>query len=371
MAIDSKIEWTDHTFNPWIGCTKVSPGCAHCYAEHSTRARVLRAQGHETWGKGEQRSRTSVQNWREPVIWNKKAAAAGTRAKVFCASLADWLDDEVPIEWLAELLALMFATPNLDWQMVTKRPGNWRPRITAVRNGMTGHVVANIEAIVETRGKTGRPCVDVPIWLNDWLQGKEPNNVWIGTTVEDGPRQDRIGELLKIPAKVRFLSCEPLLSDLFLGDYLACDIDKEDDPHWQGRTIDWVICGGESGSKARPMHPDWARSLRDQCQAAGVAFFFKQWGEWKPICEPGDWHEQYWKPNRRARDWEDQSEINESFGKHCTVDYRVLHSDGKLLDPLAPKAFWQGTGAMTVFKVGKAAAGRLLDGREWNEFPKV
>jgi protein gp37 len=278
MGEMTKIEWADHTFNPWVGCTKVSPGCAHCYAEaHDNRF----GGGH--WGKGAPRQRTSEANWRKPVQWNRAAVlcencggaftspchhftdAAQThrcpnvatgyrRPRVFCASLADWLDDEVPIEWLADLLGLIHATPSLDWLLLTKRPQNFHSRI---------------EAALEPASWPGRSR-----YVRDWLQGTPPANVWIGTTVEDQQRLDeRIPELLKIPACVRFLSCEPLLGPI--------DFAKGGCAAWMG-LIEWVICGGESGPRARPMHPDWARSLRDQCAAAGVPFFFKQWGEWFP-----------------------------------------------------------------------------------------
>ena len=235
MGENSKIEWCHHTFNPWIGCTKVSPGCANCYAEKSTRARVLRSEGHETWGKGAKRSLTSEANWKQPLKWNERAARTrvgipgnhlvkiGTmdgkvmftdvtcpsggvmppadwealpkfRPRVFCASLSDWLDDEVPIEWLGRLLKLIRDTPHLDWLLLTKRPQNWQARLHKVsehlKNQQQPHAV-----------------------VDAWLDGHAPANVWIGTTMEDQTRADeRIPVLLNIPATVRFLSCEPLLS---------------------------------------------------------------------------------------------------------------------------------------------------------------
>lgn len=309
MGQDSKIEWTDHTFNPWIGCTKVSPGCLHCYAETLMDTRYGRVQ----WGPGNPRSRTSEANWKSPLRWNREAFDATHerdwhRPRVFCASLADWLDAEVPIAWLAELLALIRATQNLDWLLLTKRPQNWAERIRLARNHLT----------VEDP--------ETALWLNEWLPkrksagmparaGVAPQNVWIGTTVEDQTRADeRIPLLLTIPARVRFLSCEPLLGPLDIGDHI----------HILGRYfIDWVICGGESGPGARPMHPGWARSLRDQCDAAGVPFLFKQWGEWRPAHDS-------------------TASVPHTFG------------DGERM-----------------FRVGKHAAGRLLDGVEHNGFPEA
>lgn len=352
MAENSKIEWTHHTFNPWFGCTKVSEGCAHCYAEQSSPAKVARSKGHETWGKGAQRNRTSDANWKEPLKWERDAAAAWEnwttavsaaagdsgpmpeRPRVFCASLADWLDDEVPIEWLADLLELIVRTPHLDWLLLTKRPQNWERRIT--------------DALAHVEGITGdwpnrEPYSLTGHWLNEWTGGNSPANVWIGTTVENQARADElIPQLLSIPAVVRFLSCEPLLSkvDLVLDEERLTG--GPDDESVRTRIglhgIHWVICGGESGGpKARPMHPEWARSLRDQCSAAGVAFFFKQWGDWAISSD------------------------------HC--DGKVYDAAGALNDGTIGNAI--GLARMTLARVGKKKAGRLLDGRTHDEFPNV
>lgn len=268
---NSAIEWTDHTFNPWEGCTKVSPGCLHCYAE----ARNVRFAGGANWGKGAPRRRTSIQNWHQPRSWNRLQETSGAvhhgaaRPRVFCASLADWLDDEVPIEWLADLLRLIHETPNLDWLLLSKRPQNWDKRVGAACSRMS---------------PLG-PYAATKRWLFEWLGGLErenhrtPSNVWIGTTVEDQARADeRIPILCGIPARVRFLSCEPLLEDVLLGlrGILPNTIAPTYTPVYE--RIHWVIAGGESGRGARPMLPQWARSLRDQCAEEDVAFHFKQWG---------------------------------------------------------------------------------------------
>lgn len=241
MGENSSIEWTDDTFNPWVGCTKVSPGCANCYAERDMDHRYNFVK----WGKGQPRRRTSVANWKKPHQWNRKAQASGKRARVFCASLADWLDPEVPAEWLRDLLVLIDQTPHLDWLLLTKRPWYWDVRIR----------LAALDS-------------PVPMML-DWLDGHAPDNVWIGVSVENQSAADeRVPALLNIPAGVRFLSCEPLLGSPDLSKWLH--------PHG----LHWVICGGESGPSARPMQAAWARRLRDQCDAASVPFFFKQWGEY-------------------------------------------------------------------------------------------
>lgn len=380
MGENSKIEWTHHTFNPWLGCAKVSPGCAHCYAE-----RDMERYGKAKWGAGQPRVRTATSTWAQPLKWDRAAAKAGRRDRVFCASLADVFDDEVAESWRADLFSLIDACRNLDWLLLTKRPGNMGAMLPA-----------------------------------GWYGSPWPH-VWLGTTVEDQEHADlRIPQLLAVPAARRFLSCEPLLGQVDLLHWPGSSTwsgppltDTWDDfawPEWvpgrirqriaefwspaMGRSprawagsfltspssthtgmpafgsrvsygrnwigcfrehaaasgrfvplwnnigavvhadgtwhsglgfargpgwlerwlredgkyhleIDWIICGGESGPKARPMHPAWARSLRDQAQAAGVPFLFKQWGEY------------------------DQ--------------------DGR--------------------RVGKHTAGRLLDGRTWDEVP--
>jgi protein gp37 len=246
---NSEIAWCDNTFNPWEGCTKVSEGCKNCYA----LARDERFTGGIHWGKGAPRRRTSAANWKQPLKWNRVGCGdcdcciAGQRCnivyhpRVFCASLADWLDDEVPIEWLADLLKLIHDTPNLDWLLLTKRPENWEWRLHEAFD---------------------------PIFVNSWLDGKFPSNVWIGTTVENQQAADlRIPQLLKIPARIRFLSVEPMLEKINLGLY-----------EWE-QTIHWCIVGGESGPKARQFDPAWAEDIRQQCAFSDVAFFAKQMGQ--------------------------------------------------------------------------------------------
>lgn len=254
MAENSGIEWCDHTFNPWIGCTKVSPACDHCYAE-AWDARGL--QGQPTrWGPHADRTRTSAANWNKPRAWNRKAAAEGQRYRVFCASLADVFDNHKSIEpeLRADLWKLIRETPHLDWLLLTKRPQN----------------IAKM----------------LPY---SWGDGGW-HNVWLGTTVENQTEADRrIPALLSVPARVRFLSCEPLIGpvDLTKVDpkiYAATGNALTGRWRWEGgpvrnewRGLDWVITGGESGPDYRPADPDWFRHLRDQCKAAGVPFLFKQW----------------------------------------------------------------------------------------------
>lgn len=246
---NSKIEWTDHTFNPWIGCTKVSPGCLHCYAESLN----LRWRKGVNWGKGAPRQRTTAQYWREAVKWNDEARRLGTRPRVFCASLADWLDPEVPAQWLSDLLELIEKCSQLDWLLLTKRPEMWRDRMEAV-------------AELPTAGS---------IFALSWARGKQPENVWLGTSVEDQTRANlRVPALMNLPAKVRFLSCEPLLGPV---DLLKATEGMGSDWFWDDY-IDWVICGGESGPMHRPMAIEWASSLSVQCKQFDVPFLMKQMG---------------------------------------------------------------------------------------------
>lgn len=251
MSENSNIEWTDHTFNPWEGCAKVSAGCANCYAE----ARNYRFNGGESpnWGKGKPRRLTSPANWAKPLRWNREGYEAGVRPKVFCASLADWLDEDVPIEWLTDLVILILSTPFLDWQLLTKRPQNFDSRMLEVYEQLAS-----------------RGMVTEWFEVGAWISDEAPRNVSLGVSVEDQSQAEkRIPELIELPATSRFLSCEPLLGPLDLSYCLNEPIIP---------CLDWVIVGGESGRGARPFEADWARRIRDDCMASQVAFFMKQMG---------------------------------------------------------------------------------------------
>ena len=276
---ETKIEWTHqrnpdgtitpgYTFNPWVGCQKVSAGCQHCYAETLMDTRFSKVK----WGPAGTRVRTSDDNWRKPLAWNRKAERERRRYRVFCASLADVFEDREEVApWRAELFKLIASTKSLDWLLLTKRPENIEKHLRAIT----------------TPGGT----------LNAWglLESGYFSNVWMGTSVENQEAADtRIPELLKVPASVRFLSMEPLLGPVDLSgrtvDSVWIDQEYADsDPELNrviaqdGWPIHWVIVGGESGQQARPMRESWALSIRDQCVTAGVPFFFKQWGEWAPL----------------------------------------------------------------------------------------
>lgn len=306
MAENSNIEWTHHTFNPWIGCQKVGPGCDHCYAE-TWDARGLQ-QRESRWGAHAARTRTSTANWNKPRAWDKKAraeiAVGLPRPRVFCASLADVFDNHASVDpvWRGALWRLIAETPHLDWMLLTKRPGN-----------IAGMLPDGLVA---------------PAWEDGYP------NVWLGCTITSRDEMLRDAPKLKsVDARVRFWSVEPLLGDI--GE-IPCDL-----------LPDLVIVGGESGPGARPMHPDWARSLRDQCVAAGVAFHFKQWGEWAPGENAAD----VISGHRANATWWDDDWL---FGETNMAD---------------PEADWDDE--PDLYRIGKKAAGRLLDGRTWDQMPEV
>lgn len=354
MAENSSIEWTDDTFNPWIGCTKVSAACKHCYAETLMDTRWGKAK----WGPKGTRQRTSEANWRKPLAWNRKAESEGVRRRVFCASLADVFEgpETMPAEAVAgveearrDLWALIAATPHLDWLLLTKRPKNVLGMVPSSWVGGDG-------PCGPTCGADYHIC-DEPDW---------PTNVWLGTTVEDQASADeRVPLLLGVPAQVRFISAEPLLGRVDLTD-IPTDNDARCDcwgpaqegagNHYVGCAglgmppgISWVIVGGESGHGARPSHPDWFRSLRDQCAAAGVPFMFKQWGAFADVTsDPAQ------SPTNRtdvvllpSGEW-----VGAGDGRGGMVEEGWKERDGAWMR-----------------RVGKKAAGRLLDGRAWDGVP--
>jgi protein gp37 len=318
MAENTAIEWADHTFNPWEGCQKVGPGCDHCYAETRNARYVpkdspLRGTA-PNWGPRAPRRRTSVQNWRKPLHWQANAAAFlaehGRRQRVFCASLADVFDnhDTVLPKWRQDLFELIRATPDLDWLLVTKRIGN--------AGQMIGYA-------------TG--------------QREPPDNVWLGATIVNQEEANRdIPKLLATPAKIRFLSMEPLIghvdltriSTMWFGGAERLNALTGElfgmlgEPAGYTAALDWNIVGGESGEEARTPNIYAIRSLRDQCAAAGKPFLFKQWGEWGPVSDG-------------ARE-----------GDVLVMEKTDFIRRGQLMR-----------------KIGKHAAGRLLDGRTHDGFP--
>lgn len=344
MSSRTNIEWCDSTFNPWIGCTSISPGCDHCYAEALMDMRIGRVK----WGVGNPRSRTSAANWMMPVRWNAEEFVhcvacqwrgalrdfrrvdptgfehsmcptcngvdyAPARRRVFCASLGDVFDNEVDPRWRDDLFDLIISTPSLDWQLLTKRIGN-------------------VPSMVHSSGVLGGRGL--------------PPNVWLGATVVNQEEADRdIPKLVGMSAGVRFLSIEPMLGPIDLRLMRRAPLWAADGASAicfssERLGLNWVICGGESGRNARPMHQVWARSLRDQCAAADLPFLFKQWGEWGPA---------------------EQHENLSTAIQPGVISFSGDFSPGFHRDRPSDDAL--------IVRVGKKAAGRMLDGREWNEFP--
>ena len=357
MGNNSAIEWTDTTWNPLAGCTWASPGCDHCYAAVMARRLDAMAQadiaaGRDPGAKAKYIGITHKNNagrvmfngrvnldpfaLDEPLRWKKPR-------RVFVNSMSDLFHKDVPDAFIARVWDVMAQAHRHTFQVLTKRPERM------------AELVPQFAARHTARDGSGWPLA----------------HVWIGTSVENQPAADeRIPHLLRVPARVRFLSCEPLLGPVNVARWLCCpwcgDGDRarqdlngtwyHENDGWARpcpttsrgpavHTIDWVIVGGESGRAARPMHPDWARSLRDQCQAAGVAYHFKQWGEYKP--SP-------WIPEPNAK-------------PHFAL--AVEHDGSHVYAQVGHIAGFRSPTEVCMERVGKHAAGRVLDGRTWDELP--
>jgi len=367
VADHSAIKWTDATWQVASGCSPVSAGCRHCYSarlagtrlKHHPRCTGLTRQaedGRHVW-TGEVRLHPDQLD--VPLRWRK-----GRR--IFVGDRTDLFHDSIPDEFIDRVWAVMALTPQHVFQVLTKRPERMRAYL---RDDRTPYRIARrcVDRLIDRSAPayaTGDtwPVVslgDDPDWPDDITLKTWPlPNVWAGVSIEDQQTADaRITHLLATPAAVRWVSAEPLLGVVDLtdigtvavyGNYNALTgrfIGYGNDTEVSGyafRRLDWVVCGGESGPNARPMHPDWARSLRDQCAAAGVPFMFKQWGEWCPTDHlPG-----------QRRDWM-------IVGSHGDVD---IPDDRSPMDQ---------DGEVAMERVGKAAAGRLLDGVEHNGMPQA
>lgn len=346
MAESSKIEWTDSTWNPWIGCTRISPACDHCYAAHSAPARI---QGVH-WGHGEQRRRTTVRNWGQPLRWQRQSAAFfaanGRRQRVFCASLADIFDNQVDVQWLVDVLAVLRQTPDLDWLLLTKRVGIVLNRLRA--------------AAAYAESKPG--IAELATWIRAWADGRPPANVWIGATVcnQDEAVRD-IPKLLAVPAAVRFLSIEPLLGPISLRGIAT---DEADSLNGIG-SLNWVIAGGESGAHARPMHPTWPQQLRDECVEARIPFLFKQWGEWHTSAVDGATGLAVFRQLQNPQEWASLASSWVEGG----VCLDRLGNELRAGPDLAVASDTCGFPVTIMHRVGKNTAGRLLDGRLHDAYP--
>jgi protein gp37 len=382
MGATTKIEWADKTFNPFEGCAKVSPGCKHCYAEagHKHKYSSLKEGGNPgtCWGINAPRLARSEAYWKEPAKWDREAQRDGRRFRVFCASMGDVFEVQSPLSKLfagtagtvptgkdktrqvtfvdldeqrLRLLELIRQTPHLDWLLLTKRP-----------EAIIG-ALERAQLAAELAGNH-----ELSTWLVDWVTGEQPPlNVWLGTSAENQAEADkRLQWLLMTPATKHFVSYEPALGpidftrvrvsdEIFrmrngLTDELLPEATHTYSSCFDGPeclfpySLDWIICGGESGPQAVPMHPKWAQDVRDQCQAAQVAFMFKQWGQWAPTARVYELYPRA-MPARLGIKFQDM-EPGRKF------DYPGQHPDYTM---------WK-------FK-NKHEAGRMLDGREWDEVP--
>jgi protein gp37 len=338
MSDNSKIEWTDRTWNPTTGCDRVSPGCDHCYA--LTLAKRLKAMGSAKYQTdGDQRTSgpgfgvaSHPEALSDPFRWSKPQ-------RVFVNSMSDLFHPRVDDDFIVQVWAVMTLASQHTFQVLTKRPA----RMYALLSHEWFRQAVAKAAWAMAEAAPGPPYVPEHLVVTCGRPWYPLDNVWVGVSVENAAHARRIGYLRQTPATVRFVSAEPLL-----GPLDGLDLDG----------IHWVIAGGESGHGARPMHPDWARSLRDQCRAAGVPFLFKQHGEWLPLGPLYDQHDD----DGEADDARMDAVTAEVMDGHRVVQ---LERDGATPDGYQPgdPRTW------LMARVGKKAAGRQLDGRLWAEYP--
>ena len=318
----TKIQWATAVFNPVTGCSKISEGCKNCYAERMhTRLEHIKGSGYMD-GKPHFSVRLHPERLEEPLKWKKPQ-------RIFVCSMGDLFHEDVPFPFVAYIYRMMALANHHTYMILTKRPERMRQFI---------------EWYIE------RSVVEGIVSFADAYQ-----HVLLGVTVENQQAADeRIPILLQIPAAKRFLSIEPMVGPV---DLYRAWWGKSGDPAfpWLGKNVnEWLHCvilGGETGPKARPLHPDWARSVRDQCQAAGVPFFFKQWGEWSS-----------WEMLNAAVATA-QIKNGRATGRYELKAYGKIIAKDVLRDDIASSE-----GGM--FRVGKKAAGHLLDGKEYREWPK-
>jgi protein gp37 len=414
MADDTGIEWTDATWTPVrarvmeiqndgsgkerIGwhCTHVSEGCRNCYAETLNRFRgtgrdykpdELYREEHKGYRNGDVHVFLDEKMLSQPLHWSKPR-------RIFVCSMTDLFADFVTDGWIARVWDVMGKCPQHQFQILTKRPQRmreWGSRwadlagedfsdaklVRGPKATRRAHPSGRGQLFAAMLESMGSPPPGAAYPTFDWMGGQMwwPTvlpNVWLGVSAEDQPRADeRIHHLFDTPAAVRFVSLEPLLGPIDLTDLGGPGSAKSYGAHgwsaiWKENRIgrpclDWVICGGESGANARPMHPDWARGLRDQCAAAGVPYFLKQWGNWAPVCEMSE--------SEIDACYHAAPERHPEATRKCKVSTCVLHSDGQRFDRPENGAYAQDSGAMMMMDIGKKAAGSMLDGREHKAFP--
>lgn len=373
----TKIEWTQATWNPLAGCSIVSPGCTNCYAmKMAARLERMLPRSLPHYAGLTRRSKAGA-------VWTGKVALATegilrsplARKKptlYFVNSMSDLFHEDVPDEWIDRVFSIMAMCPQHTFQVLTKRSAR-------MREYLRRHDVGSRWAFECLRTASGMPHADTAV---EWTRNGLPN-VWLGVSCEDQKRaEERVPDLLATPAAVRFVSAEPLLGAIdftrldlpsygYLNAFAARYFVSPQQPAQRG--LDWVIVGGESGPGARPMHPDWARLIRDQCESFGTAFFFKQWGEHEPIVSAADMQD-------HMRHDGDDADLRDARRKS-----QVVWPDGTRLTPEPLYEWWANLDcssedgeesemkgcAVVMRAVGKKVAGRLLDGREHNDMPRA
>lgn len=371
MADKTGIEWTDATWNPIVGCSIVSPGCTNCYAmSMAARIEAMQPNSHYA-GTTKKVNGNAVWTGKmvlapdhillQPLKWKKPR-------KIFVNSMGDLFHESVPDEWIDEVFAVMALCPQHTFQVLTKRSRRMRDYMVSIKsNGR--HCPSDVFDRVTEKAQSLKHLTGESIHSYDW----PPNNVWLGVSAEDQTRADeRIPDLLATPAAVRFVSAEPLLGPIY---FTLLDVTDGNTAHlnsltgntfidgnagqssqkFEGPKLDWIIVGGESGPKARPMHPDWVRSIRNQCEAASTAFFFKQWGKY---IDADQWLQSLsvGKPTVDGQNLIQplNYRLAEGLARACGIKKYMHESDGR-----------------TTFHTGKTRAGNLLDGKIHNQFPEV
>jgi protein gp37 len=367
----SKIEWTEETWNPLIGCSKVSPGCKNCYAIQTAWIRQHNPKMSERYAGVVEKTPAGNLNWTGKVNVANEAIDKPLRkkkpTKYFVNSMSDLFHEAVPFEVIDKIYAIMGRCQHHVFQILTKRPERM---LEYYKSDPYQRILSHAYALNLSKGHSLGAGIDNPNTPGAW--GWE--HVWLGVSVENQQTaNERIPLLLQVPAAVRFLSCEPLLGPLRLDQLI-----REEEHYawvdncltgfkahgaggWYDNKIDWVIVGGESGAGARPLHPDWVRSLRDQCQKTGTRYFFKQWGEYYTHSYLSGSGQPHFRMFTNMQHWVDKAQTWVRGGRCISIDGRKCKSGKDFKECAYP--------VVIMDKVGKKKAGRLLDGREWNEFP--
>lgn len=318
------IEWTEETWNPIVGCSKVSEGCKHCYAITMANRLAHIPATVELYMDTVTVGANGMPNWTGVVKVSENAMDKPLRTKKptmwFVNSMSDLFHDSVPFSVIDKIFAVMGICQQHTFQILTKRPERMLEYFNYKDKDWKNEGMQGDERIRYQAWHTFGAKIEFDNW-------KWPlPNVWLGVSVENQKCADeRVPLLLQVPAAVRFLSCEPLLGAVDLNELIV--------------DIDWLICGGESGTGSRPMHPEWVRSLRNQCESVGVPFFFKQWGDWMSKGKPAD--EEDVMPLGKKEQW---LNLAGGMGFHGEEVYRMM-------------------------RVGKGSAGKKIDGKEWVEMP--